>query len=182
MDVDDRRKYRRLSSKIIAANHPSLLDVALLLSLIPNADCIVRGNLSRTFVRGVVRQLYIPNSLSFHELARSCTESLKAGNCLIIFPEGTRTPRSNSLVLKRGTARLSLVSGCAIIPIHIGGTDKYGLGKRDPLFAFNPREKYVYRFRMQGEISPAKYAGLEIPLAARRLTSELKEVLLHPVG
>jgi 1-acyl-sn-glycerol-3-phosphate acyltransferase len=182
MDVDDPAAYRRFSSKIVAPNHPSLLDVALLFSLIPNADCIVRGNLRRNIVYGVISQLYITTSLDPRELARACVASLNQGNCLIIFPEGTRTPRSGELTLKRGVARIALLSGCGVIPVHIGGTDKYGLGKHDPLFSYNPREKYVYRFRMQPEISPAKYAGIENPLAARRLTAELKEILFHPVN
>jgi 1-acyl-sn-glycerol-3-phosphate acyltransferase len=179
VDVDNREAYRNLSSKIVVANHPSLLDVVALISLIPNADCIVQGYTSRTILRGVVKQLYILNTLDFSELCEACEQSLEEGNCIIIFPEGTRTPRSGLMTLKRGAARLSLISGCGVIPLHIGGTDKYGLGKRDPLLAFNPTEKYVYRIRMQNEISPVRFAALPAPQAARRLTAYIKDQLLH---
>jgi 1-acyl-sn-glycerol-3-phosphate acyltransferase len=179
LETDDRSLFRGLSSKIIVANHPSLLDVVMLLSLIPNADCIVRARLSKNIVRGIIRQVYILNSLNFDDLSRTCLTSLGEGNCIIIFPEGTRTSRLKKPVLKRGAARLSLMSGCGIIPIRIGGTDKYGLGKKDPWLAFNPQDKYVYRIRMGGEISSRKYADLPVPIAVRRLTGEIKEALFQ---
>jgi 1-acyl-sn-glycerol-3-phosphate acyltransferase len=183
LDIEERKAFRDFSSKIVVANHPSLLDVVIMVSLIPNADVIVRGNLTgNIIVRGVVRRLYIPSSLDFDELAKACRASLEQGNCLVIFPEGTRTPRSGEVRLKKGAARLSLLSGCEVIPVHIGGTDKYGLGKNDPFAAFNHTEKYVYRIRIQGKLSPAKYAGTEMPRAVRRLNEEIKEMLFNPVN
>ena len=144
----DREKFRRLNSKIIAANHPSILDVIYLFSLIPNADCIVNSNLARSIVGGVIRQLYIFNSLEFDKLLDACTESLKQGNCLIIFPEGTRTPRQGKISLRKGAARIALSSGCGILTVNIGGTDKYGLGKHDPWTGYNPVDCYIYDISM----------------------------------
>jgi 1-acyl-sn-glycerol-3-phosphate acyltransferase len=182
LEVDNREAYRGLSSKIIVANHPSLLDVVMLLSLVPNADCIVRGALSRTIVRGIIRQLYIPNSLDFEDLLGACVESLNRGNNIIFFPEGTRTPRGGGMILKKGAFRLALRSGRGIVPVHIGGTDKYGLGKGDPWTAFNPREKYVYRLRMGKEISPEAYAALPPPRALRALAAEARKFFLAEPG
>jgi len=178
LETDNRENYRHLSSKIVVANHPSLLDVVMLLSLIPNADCIVNTDLNRNFfVKGVVRQLYILNSLDLESIFQACAESLKQGNCLIIFPEGTRTPRYGKAILKRGAARFSLYSGCNIVPVHIGGTDKYGLGKKDPWTGFNPRERYVYRISMGPEINPEKYRDLCTPRAVRAITREMASFL-----
>ena len=180
VEPDDRNAYRRLSSKILVANHPSLLDVVILFSLIPNADCIVQASLSRHIVWGVIRRLYIPNSLDFNELSAACIHSLAQGNCIIIFPEGTRTPRSGELNLKKGAARLAILSGCGIIPVHIGGTDKYGLGKHDPWWAFNHTDKYVYRLSIRQALSPEKYAGFPVPIAIKRLNADIKNLLLNP--
>jgi len=181
MEADNRENFRRLSSKIIVANHPSLLDVVMLLSLIPNADCIVNTNLNRNFfVKGVIRQLYILNTLDLENILQACADSLKQGNCLIIFPEGTRTPRSGKAILRRGAARVALASACTIVPVRIGGTDKYGLGKKDPWTGFNPRERYVYSISMGHEISPEKYRNLPIPRAVRALTREIA-AFLFPV-
>jgi 1-acyl-sn-glycerol-3-phosphate acyltransferase len=172
----DRAAFRRLSGKIVAANHPSLLDVVMLISLIPTADCIVRGNLNKTIVSGVVGQLYSPNNRGFARLAEDCAASLAEGNCLIIFPEGSRTARGRDPVFRRGAARLALTARAAIAPVHIGGTDKYGLGKKDPWTAFNPHEKYVYRLRLLPELSPEPYLRLPPSLGARRLNRELYRV------
>jgi 1-acyl-sn-glycerol-3-phosphate acyltransferase len=178
LGTDNRENYRRLSSKIVVANHPSLLDVVMLISLIPNADCIVNTYLNRNFiVKGVVRQLYILNSLDPDNVLQACDESLKKGNCLIIFPEGTRTPRYGKTILRKGAARIALFSGCNIVPVYIGGTDKYGLGKKDPWTGFNPRERYIYDICMGAEIDPEKHRDLPAPKAVRAITREIASFL-----
>jgi len=175
--VDDRKKYKNLSSKIIVANHPSLLDVVMLFSLIPNSDCIVNAKLSNGILRGVVRQLYILNSMNLDEIFSECSKSLKQGNCIIIFPEGTRTPRTGKVNVKKGAARISMASGCNITPVHIGGTDKFGLGKKDPWTGFNPQKRYVYSLSMGQEINPEKYRAHPSPAAARAITKEYSSFL-----
>jgi len=176
---DNRKNYRNLSSRIIVANHPSLLDVVMLISLIPNADCIVNAYLKQHILTAVVKQLYIINSDDLDSVLHSCTESLKQGNCLLIFPEGTRTPRTGKVILKKGAARLSLLSGFNILPIHIGGTDKYGLGKKDPWTGFNPQERYIYSITMKDEINSEKYKELPMPAAAKSITKDM-ELSLFP--
>jgi 1-acyl-sn-glycerol-3-phosphate acyltransferase len=178
LEADNRENYRHLSSKILVANHPSLLDIVMLFSLIPNVDCIVSTYLNRNvIVKGVIRQLYILNSLDIENIFQTCSESLRQGNCLVIFPEGTRTPRSGKVILKRGAARVALASGYPIVPVHIGGTDKYGLGKKDPWTGFNPRERYVYSISMGPEINPEKCRDLPAPKAVRALTREMAAFL-----
>jgi 1-acyl-sn-glycerol-3-phosphate acyltransferase len=149
----------------------------MIFSLIPNADCIVQGYVSRTIMRTIVRQMYILNNRSFQDLINDCVASLDQGNCLIIFPEGTRTPRAGNPVLKKGAARIALLTGCDIIPLRIGGTDKYGLGKKDPWTGFNHTERYVYRMRMGAPLSPKKYAEFPLPQALRLLNGEIRSVL-----
>jgi len=179
LEPDNRENYRRLSSKIIVANHPSLLDVVMLISLIPNADCIVSSNLRNNILSAVVRQLYILNSRELDDILNACTETLKQGNCLIIFPEGTRTPRTGRNILRKGSARIALASGCNIVPVQIGGTDKFGLGKKDPWPGFNPREKYIYRLTMKDEINPEKYKDIPAAAAAKQLTDEIETSLFQ---
>ncbi|MDR1929034.1 MAG: 1-acyl-sn-glycerol-3-phosphate acyltransferase [Treponema sp.] len=175
LEVDDREYYRKLSGKIVAANHPSLLDVVMLISLIPNADCVVRSNLSKTIVSGVIRQLYIPNGVNFGKLMEDCGDSLRQGNCIIIFPEGTRTPRNGEGLYKKGAARISLASRCPVVPVRIGGNDKYGLGKGDPWTGFNRAERYVYKISAGTELSPGDYPGG--PSGVRRFTADIREQL-----
>jgi len=177
LEFDNRENYRNLASKIVVANHPSLLDVVMLISLIPNADCIVTGYLNHNILAGVVRQLYILGSRDVNDIFQACTSSLQQGNCLIVFPEGTRTPRVGKVILKKGAARIALATGYSIVPVHVGGTDKYGLGKKDPWTGFNPRERYVYRLSMGPEINPEKFRHLPAPAAAKSLTREMTKIL-----
>jgi 1-acyl-sn-glycerol-3-phosphate acyltransferase len=177
LEVRDRGSFRQLSSKIIIANHPSILDVVMLLSLIPNADCVVSPYLNRSVIGGVIRQLYILSSLDYYDLMNACVESLEQGNCLIIFPEGTRTPRTGKVLVKKGAARVALASGCDIIPVHIGGTDKYGLGKKDPWAGFNPNERYIYRINMGNEIHIENYKTYSRPAATRTITKDIEAIL-----
>jgi 1-acyl-sn-glycerol-3-phosphate acyltransferase len=177
LEVKDRETYRQFSSKVIVANHPSILDVVMLFSLIPNADCVVNAYLNRSVLSGVIHQLYILNSLDYDDLMRACVESLKRGNCLIIFPEGSRTPRTGKAVIKKGAARVALASGCDIVPVHIGGTDKYGLGKKEPWTAFNPCERYIYLINKGNEIHIENYKAYSKPAAVRAITKDITSAL-----
>jgi 1-acyl-sn-glycerol-3-phosphate acyltransferase len=181
-EAPDKEFFNSLKSKIIVANHPSLLDIVMIISMVPNADVIVQGYARDTILWGVVKQLYILNTLNFEELTAACKESLEKGNCLVIFPEGTRTRRGEKMRLKKGAARISLLTGVDIVAVNVGGTDKYGLGKKDPFFSFNHTEKYIYRVTLQKVISPEQYAGMEIHRAARRLNAQIMDVLQNPVN
>ena len=48
---------------LVLANHPTLIDVVCLISLLPNADCVVKRAVARNpFMRGPVRAAgYISN-------------------------------------------------------------------------------------------------------------------------
>jgi hypothetical protein len=79
--------------------------------------------------------------------------------------------------LKKGAARISLLTGEEIVAVHIGGTEKYGLGKNDPFLSFNHTEKYIYRINFKKTISPKQYEGMENQRAVRRLNAQILESL-----
>ena len=175
LKVENKEYLSHLSGKIVVANHPSLLDVVMLLSVIPNADCIIKAALGhRNVISGIVNTLYISNSLDFDHLTKECTKSLQEGNCLIIFPEGSRTKADGVHHFQRGAAHIALSSGCSLVPVSIGGTDKYGLRKHDPMFSYNPKEKFIYTLTPLPEVNPADYADMPIPMASRKITEKIK--------
>ncbi|MCH5290501.1 MAG: 1-acyl-sn-glycerol-3-phosphate acyltransferase [Treponema sp.] len=175
--VDDREKFKHLNSKVIIANHPSILDVVFIISLVPNADCIVRGGLTKTVVAGIINRIYIVNSLGYDQMVELSRESLQTGSNLIIFPEGTRTPRHGTNPYKRGAAHIAYEANCNVLPLYIGGTDKYGLGKHDPWFSYNRTERYLYDIHMLPEIEIAPYKEMESQIAARKLTAAMHDVI-----
>lgn len=79
-------------SQIIIANHPSLLDVVLLLANIARINCVVKASLSKNiFLFGAIKASgYILNTAN-EELLQKSIDALKSGESLLIFPEGTRT-------------------------------------------------------------------------------------------
>lgn len=175
--VDDPEKYRNIHSKIIIANHPSLLDFVYIMSLVPNSTCIVRGSLTKTPLAGVIKQAYITNSTDFSDVCKECKALTDKGCNVIIFPEGTRTPRHGRNTYKKGAARIALYCGCDVQPIFIGGSDKYGLGKHDPLWSFNHVESFYYDFKMLPVIETSEYKDLSEAIAAKRLTEKMEEVI-----
>lgn len=177
ISIDDKALYKNLNSKIVIANHPSLLDVVFLISLIPNANCIVRSALVHTVVGGVVKSLYIPNDGDFDELVSACKTALERGECLIIFPEGTRSPHEDLFPFRKGFARIALATGCDIVPIFIGGNKKFGLKKGDSLFSFHPTEKYYYSFSMMEKISITEYYNVAPRVGIRQIVQDSRDQL-----
>ena len=175
--VENEDDYRNIHSKIIIANHPSLLDFVYIMSLVPNSTCIVRGGLTKTPLRGVIKQAYITNTTTFEDMCVECKKLTDMGCNVIIFPEGTRTPRHGKNNYKKGAARIALYCGCDVQPIFIGGSDKYGLGKHDPLWSYNHVEPYRYDFKKLPVISIDEYKDFSEPIAAKRLTDKMEQVL-----
>lgn len=88
----------RLEGSILAANHPSALDAIVLFHKIPRLTCLMRASLSRNpFLRGGARMMdCIPNDTGA-SFIRQAEQKLKSGANLLIFPEGTRTPRGKAI-------------------------------------------------------------------------------------
>lgn len=177
LHVEDKQAFRNLHGKIIVANHPSLLDFVYIMSLVPNATCIVRGSLTRTPLRGVIKQAYITNTTDFNDVLAECKKLTDKGCNVIVFPEGTRTPRIGHNNYKKGAARIALYCGCDVQPLFIGGSDKYGLGKYDPLWSYNHVEKYFYDIKMLPVISVGQFKDLSDTIAAKHLTEEMEKVI-----
>ena len=178
LKIDDRKQYRNMHRKILIANHPSLLDFVYIMALVPNATCIVRGGLVKTPMGGVIKQAYITNTTNFDDILVDCKKLTDKGCNVIVFPEGTRTPRHGRNVYKRGAARIALYCGCDVQPFFIGGTDKYGLGKHDPFWSYNHVDAYIYDIKKLPEISIDEFKDLPDAVAAKHLTNKMEEVIL----
>jgi 1-acyl-sn-glycerol-3-phosphate acyltransferase len=110
--VEGIERLRALKGTMIIANHPSLLDVVLIMAAVPNVQCVVKGGLWRNpFFRMTVEGAgYIRNDLPPEMLMNACIDTLKAGNNLIVFPEGTRTVAGRPMKLHRGFATIALMA------------------------------------------------------------------------
>lgn len=130
--VPERDAMAHIRGSIIVANHPSLIDVVILASIIPYCKLVVSPKLMRwRFLRPILRGLCIINNgdtAYFMQQAETC---LKQGFNIIIFPEGTRTTPGVASRMQRGSFHVALLTGCPLYPIHIH-TDMPFLTKEYP--------------------------------------------------
>ena len=180
-DVQGAEKLRR-SGLLLLANHPTLLDVVFLVAFIPNADCIVKGALTRNpAMRGFIKLTGFITNDTGPELIESVQQSIHAGGVLIIFPEGTRTTPGESLHFRRGAANLALRTHTDITPVTISCTP-WGLSKQHKWYdgAVAPMH---FVFRVGDDIPISDYSRLPPSKAARQLNRDLEhyfeEEVLH---
>ena len=116
-DVDSMHKAR--PGHIVIANHPSLIDVVLLLAVNKQMCCFVKSAIWDNFFTGaVVRQAgFIPNNAE--QVLPMAAAKLEAGENILIFPEGTRTKEDNVLRFKRGAANMAVAVNASIMPVMI---------------------------------------------------------------
>jgi 1-acyl-sn-glycerol-3-phosphate acyltransferase len=145
----------REPGRLVVANHPTLIDVVLLVSLMPEVDCIVKRGLWRNpFLRWPVSWAgYLPNSEG-EELIKECAATLKHGHSLLVFPEGTRTVPGQPLRMHRGAAHIALAADVEMLPVTIR-CDPPTLFKGNPWYRVPAR-----RFHMQVVVGT--------PIAARK--------------
>lgn len=114
--VKDKAKFANLQGQLVLANHPSLIDVVVMISVIPNADCVVKAHLFKNpFMRGVITNTGYISNADPQGLLADCERSLAQGNNLIIFPEGTRTKPNEPLLFKRGAANIALRCSAPVV-------------------------------------------------------------------
>jgi 1-acyl-sn-glycerol-3-phosphate acyltransferase len=114
------RDAERLKGRghFILANHPSLIDVVILMSLVTQPDCIIKSQLWRNpFTWGAVRIGGFIDNHSGPELVQAAVASLRAGHNLIVFPEGTRTRPGSPLRFLRGAANIAARGRVDITPV-----------------------------------------------------------------
>lgn len=162
--------------QLILANHPTLIDTIFLMAFVRNADCIVKGALwSNPFTRGPVRAAGYINNDQGLELVDACIDSLQAGNNLIVFPEGTRTPANGTIALKRGAANIAVRGAQLVTPVLIQ-CEPPTLGKGDKWWRV-PAHRVHFRIQVceDLDINPFLAGGATHVLAARRLTEHLQQ-------
>jgi len=159
--------------QMIVANHPSLLDVVFLISLIPDANCIVKYSLARNvFTRGpVAASGYITNDESM-EMFERAVQVLQAGETLIVFPEGTRTPPGAMPRLHRGACAIALRGARYVTPVVIKLTPP-SLVKGEPWYRVAPRRMH-YLIEVGEDTALDHWRDtLPLPIAGRKMQAWL---------
>jgi 1-acyl-sn-glycerol-3-phosphate acyltransferase len=166
----------RPGAKIIVANHPSLIDVVLIISRLPQADCIIASARGQNmWIGGSARAAdYITND-SGSEVVAEAARRLRQGRTLVVFPEGTRTPESEQLGhFQRGAAHIALATGLDMLPVVISveprmlmkGQSWYHVPPRAGQYTLRVGEPIAVKDHLDGSESSV--------MAARKLTRTLR--------
>jgi 1-acyl-sn-glycerol-3-phosphate acyltransferase len=113
-------------AQLILANHPTLIDVVLLLSLLPQVDCVIKEAVRKNiFMRSSVTTANYISNQEPEWLLDSCVSCLESGSSLLMFPEGTRTTVGQGLHFKLGAAEVAMRARAQILPIVIDCTPHF---------------------------------------------------------
>jgi 1-acyl-sn-glycerol-3-phosphate acyltransferase len=159
--------------QMIIANHPSLLDVVFLIAQIKDANCIVRHGLAvNRFTRAAVCHAgYVTNDESVDMFDRAA-ESLRDGETLIVFPEGTRTPPDSMPTFHRGACAIALRGARMVTPVVIHMNPR-SLGKGEPWYRV-PYRRMHYRIVVGDSLDPAQWESrYPRPIAGRKMNEHL---------
>ena len=132
---------RSIRGSVVAANHLTLIDIVVLMSILPDSTCVVKGAAAdNPFLRWIVRPLYLVRGENTERLLADAAEMLRRGVNVVVFPEGTRTPAdAPEHRLNRGFARIALSAGAPVSPVRIA-CDPPVLAKGQPWHDVADRE------------------------------------------
>jgi len=158
----------------ILSNHPSLIDVVLMISILPRADCVVKSSLLHNlFTRGPLSAgQYIAND-SAEQVITAAGASFKRGNSLLVFPEGTRSTPNQPLKLQRGAANIAIRTANNITPVIIKCSPTT-LTKQEPWYHI-PARRFHISIRVEDDINIEKYLNQAPSVGARCLTNDLTD-------
>lgn len=168
-------KLKQDKKCLIVANHPSLLDVVLLASVMPRCDCLVKGALLQNiFISGIIKTAgYILNQES-EKILPQCQQILANGGRILIFPEGTRSVPNEPIKLQRGAANIALRCHADLRVIHIQCNPPL-LFKKQKWYRI-PYKKPCFTITIGEKIAINEFSEFSTTIAARKLTQRLTSI------
>lgn len=183
IEIIGAERLRQLRGALIVANHPSLLDVVMIMAATPSVQCIVKAGLWRhPFFRLTVGGAgFIRNDLEPEALLAACAQALGEGRNLIVFPEGTRTIPGTSPKLQRGFANMATLVPCSVQVVTIT-CDPPILYKGNPWWRVGEKRSH-FRLEVGELVDIARFLDdRPRPLAARRLVGYLENFYAEKLG
>lgn len=166
-------KLSHSRGEIIIANHPTLIDVVVLIAMLPQANCVVKQSLwQNPFTRGPVRSAGYILNLGSQQFIDACVLKLQQDNAasLVIFPEGTRTQKNQQLnEFQRGAANIALRAQVPLRPVIIRCTPST-LTKNEKWYQI-PDRPFHLELKVMDVIDPRQVVSDQdiSPKAVRRL-------------
>jgi len=173
------RERLEAPGQLVIATHRTLIDVVFLVACIPNAVCIVKDGVFRSWALGaLVRAAGYVNGGGDAELSlQRAIDALKSGATLVIFPEGTRSSDAAQPRLRRGAAYIAMATGKPLTPVRLT-CDPITLTKSEHWYEI-PARRVHFEIGVGARIGvdPATPASKHV--AARALTARVKDFFLE---
>jgi 1-acyl-sn-glycerol-3-phosphate acyltransferase len=179
LEIAGEERLASCRGTLVIANHPTLLDVVLIMALLPNAQCVVKHQLWRHPLLGpVVRAAgYLRNDRDAEALIESCRIAVASGSNLIIFPEGTRSVPGHPLRFQRGFAHIATLTGADLQLVTIT-CDPVTLVKGKAWYAI-PDRRPAFRVEIGERLETAAFlAGPSRARGARKMVAHLEAYYL----
>lgn len=149
---------------VIIANHPSLLDVVFVMGAIPRLTYVAKeswmtsplvGRLLRTcgHIASPRGKTPADGAIALDRMI----QALRAGRTLLVFPEGTRSPRHGMWPFQRGAFEAAVRAGAPIVPCVIE-VEPPMLRKEQPWYDVADRT-IDYRMRALPTVLPGTFEG-----------------------
>lgn len=135
MERTGREHIPRRGPLLLAANHRSFLDPFVIGTLARRPIYYVakrelfRHRLQAWFLNGL-GAFPVDRGASDQQAMDTARGILERGDCVVIFPEGTRIRRGGLADPRRGVGRLALQTGAAVVPVALIGTGEVRRGWR----------------------------------------------------
>ena len=181
VEIVGREKIRNDATYVMVANHQSFLDILVLFRLFSHFKWVSKvENFRVPFIgwnmtlNGYIR-LKRGNKESVKQMMRACRESLKAGNSIMMFPEGTRSPNGRLRAFKAGAFEIAREAKCPLLPIVLDGTSN-ALPKR----GFVLRGRHKIRIQILDEIPYESFAEEDVSDTTARVHELIANHLPEP--
>ena len=154
---EDRRRLASARGVVVVANHVSLIDIVVLMSILPDATAVAKAAARANFFYSlIVRGVFLVNDDPVGVLG-DAKALLAGGTSLVVFPEGTRMPAgATARKLRRGAAQIALHAGVPLLPVFFE-VDPPVLAKGQPWWDAGAR-RICWTLRVR-EAIPAPVAG-----------------------
>ncbi len=171
LKADGLEAITQKGGRLIIANHPSLIDVVILISCMPQSCCVVKAGVWSNPLMGIIVRTcgYIPINSEI-DMIGECAKRIHAGETLIIFPEGTRTNKEFGYKLARGAAYVALAAQKPVEVVKIDTSTQF-LTKEVKWYNV-PKDRTVFRVRPVCSWDVDIHLAKTQSLAARTLTKD----------